>query len=134
MAINECRQKIAWGDTDAAGIVFYPNFYKWMDQATHEFFASIGYASSRLFNEEKIANPILEAHCEFKSPLFFEDVIRIVSSVEFIKSKVFKIVHSFYRDETLIAEGYELRAWTDFSGEKPKAVVIPEAVRLAMTE
>ena len=32
--------KVRWGDTDAAGIVFYPNFYKWMDEATHEFLAS----------------------------------------------------------------------------------------------
>jgi acyl-CoA thioester hydrolase len=27
--------KVEWGDTDAAGIVYSPNDYKWMDQATH---------------------------------------------------------------------------------------------------
>ena len=28
------RFKIRFGDTDAAGIVFYPNYYRWMDEAT----------------------------------------------------------------------------------------------------
>lgn len=28
----EYRVKVHWGDTDAAGIVFYPNYYKWMDE------------------------------------------------------------------------------------------------------
>lgn len=30
--------KVRWGDTDPAKIVFFPNFYRWMDEATHEFF------------------------------------------------------------------------------------------------
>jgi acyl-CoA thioesterase FadM len=26
---------VEWGDTDAAGIVFYPNYYRWFDRAAH---------------------------------------------------------------------------------------------------
>jgi acyl-CoA thioesterase FadM len=54
----ECRFQVQWGDTDAAGIVFYRNFYKWMDEATHHFFAELGYPTAALF-EQKIGLPIL---------------------------------------------------------------------------
>ena len=29
------RIRVGWGDCDPAGIVFYPRFYAWMDNASH---------------------------------------------------------------------------------------------------
>ena len=124
--------KVKWGDTDAAGIVFYPNFYKWMDEATHEFLGAIGYPSSTLYAEQQVSVPLLETHCQFKSPLLFEDKVTVRSTVVELHSKVFKISHQFYKeDEKMVAEGYEIRAWTSFK-EKPKAYPIPDEVREKM--
>ncbi len=39
--------------------------------------------------------------------------------------------HQFYRDDQLIAEGYEVRAWTLFK-DKLKARSIPEDIRQKM--
>ncbi|RAK14092.1 YbgC/YbaW family acyl-CoA thioester hydrolase, partial [Anoxybacillus vitaminiphilus] len=72
MSFIEYRFKVNWGDTDAAGIVFYPNFYKWMDQATHHFFSKLGYPTSKMFTENHVSIPIVEAKCQFQSPLFFD--------------------------------------------------------------
>ncbi|MED4582833.1 thioesterase family protein [Brevibacillus choshinensis] len=129
---NQMNYKVAWGDTDAAGIVFYPNFYNWMVNGTNELFDAIGYPASKLFAEEKIGLPLLETFCSFKSPVFFEDNLQIVSIIKEIHDKVFKISHQFFRNETLLAEGYELRAWTSFAADKPKAVSIPDQVRDAL--
>ncbi|MGD8191459.1 acyl-CoA thioesterase [Brevibacillus ginsengisoli] len=125
--------KVKWGDTDAAGIVFYPNFYKWMDQATSELFYQLGFPLSKYFVEQKIGLPLLETHCVFKSPALFEDSLQIVSKVEELREKVFRVNHEFYRGETLLASGYEVRAWTSFHQSKPKAVPIPEEVRKALS-
>src|SRR3954453_19429791 len=100
--------KVKWGDTDAAGIVFYPNFYKWMDEATHEFLAAIGLPSSTLYSEQQVSVPLLEANCQFKSPLFFEDDVIVRSSVVEMQRKVFKISHKFFKGEKMVAEGYEI--------------------------
>lgn len=126
--------QVNWGDTDAAGIVFYPNFYKWMDQASHHFFSAIGQPSSHLYAEEKIGLPLLEAHCRFYSPLFFEDRVMIQTGAEEIREKVFTLKHRFLREEQEVAEGYEIRAWAFLGGEKPKAHPIPEAIRQKMNE
>jgi acyl-CoA thioester hydrolase len=122
---------VRWGDTDAAAIVFYPNFYKWMNEATQEFMKNIGYSCSTLLAEQNISVPLVETHCVFKRPLVFEDQVVVNSSVEEIHNKVFKIKHIFVKEEQVVAEGYEIRAWTSFDG-KPKAVPIPNEIRERM--
>lgn len=124
--------KVYFGDTDPAGIVFYPNFYRWMDEATHEFFGAKYMPSTKLLNEEKIGYPVLEANCQFRTPLYFEDEVEVHTKVIELKEKIFKLEHVFKRGETLIAEGYTLRAWASTKGETIKAVPIPEEVREAM--
>ncbi|MGE7544412.1 acyl-CoA thioesterase [Sporosarcina newyorkensis] len=123
---------VQWGDTDAAGIVYYPNYYKWMDQATHNFFKSIEFATSRLMKEEQIGLPLLETRCNFFQPLVFEDPFIISTTVIEIRDKVFQLSHRFYKESELVAEGSEVRAWTSFEGNKPKAVSIPGVVREKM--
>jgi 4-hydroxybenzoyl-CoA thioesterase len=128
---SEYHFQVRWGDTDAAGIVFYPNFYKWMDDATHAYLANIGYPSSQLFAEQQIGVPLLEANCIFKRPLLFEDKVVVQSYVEELHNKVFKIKHVFVKADQIAAEGYEVRAWTSFK-EKPKAQPIPDIIREKM--
>lgn len=132
MSTNILQYKVRFGDTDAAGIVYYPNFYKWMDTATHEILESKGFGIFEIINGEKISWPLLETHCQFHSPLVYRDVIEIHAQVTEIKNKIFKVSHTFKKGDITVAEGYELRAWASFSGDKPKAVPIPEDIKLKL--
>ena len=125
---NIYKFKVAFGDTDAAGIVFYPNFYKWMDQATHDFLGNAIMPFSKLMEEKEVTTPLLEAFCQFKSPLKFEDNVEVQSQVIEIKNKVFKIEHTFQRDGETVASGYEVRAWVSMA-DGFKAVPIPEDIQ-----
>lgn len=53
------------------------------------------------------------------------------SKVVELYQKVFKISHTFFKEEKIVVEGYEVRAWTSFK-EKPKAYPIPNEVREKM--
>ncbi|RUS45728.1 thioesterase family protein [Cohnella sp. AR92] len=128
MLNHEWRMKVRFGETDAAGIVFYPNYYKWMDQATHELMLAAGFSTRKLM-EENVGLPLLEANCRFREPLRFDDEVKVVSSIEEVKTKVIRIAHRFYREETLIAEGYEVRVWAVFQSGALKADALPDALR-----
>ena len=39
---NTIQLHVEFGDCDPAGIVFYPNYFRWMDVGTRRFFASCG--------------------------------------------------------------------------------------------
>ena len=129
----EYEIKVRWGDTDAAGIVFYPNYYKWMNEASHELLTEIGISAYALYKKEGIGNPLLETHCEFFSPLFFEDVVTIRCSVVEVQNKVYKTDYKFYRNDQLVAQGYEVRVWTLFK-DKPKAIPIPDKIKEKMLQ
>ncbi len=128
MRTIEYTFEVKWGDTDAAAIVFYPNFYKWMNEASHHYFAEIGYKPSKLFEEEKVGMPLLEATCQFKTPLLFEDIVTVYSTISEVRNKVIMMEHVFKREETVVATGKEVRAWTSFEGT-PKAIPVPEKLR-----
>ncbi|GAB3053242.1 acyl-CoA thioesterase [Virgibacillus ainsalahensis] len=121
--------KVYFGDTDAAGIVFYPNFYKWMDQASAELFATAVRPTSRLYSEKNILLPLLETFCEFHFPLLHEDIVDIHSEVTEVHRKTFRVEHTFKRGEKVMAKGYEIKAWTKQTDGKLKAETIPDSVR-----
>ena len=52
--MEEYSFQVRWGDTDAAGIVYYPNFYKWMDEATHEYFKKLVFPRSNFMKNNKL--------------------------------------------------------------------------------
>jgi len=118
---------IEWGDTDAAGIVFFPNFYKWMDESTHALFREMGLSTAYLMKEKNIGLPILEAHCEFISALYFEDSVVVETQLEVLKPKVIKLNHRFTCEGKIVAEGYTVRCWTSF-GDVPKAIRMPQQI------
>ncbi|MDG5788845.1 thioesterase family protein [Evansella sp. AB-P1] len=130
----EYELKVHFGDTDPAGIVFYPNYYRWMDQSTHHYFTKIGFPTSKLINEDGIGIPIVEAKCQFKAPLLFDDMAVVRSAIVEVRNKVFTIEHQFFREEKKVAEGYEIRAWCDISQKRPKAMPITNDVRNAIDQ
>lgn len=61
MRSNELEVLVNWGDTDKAGIVYYPNFFKWFDIAGHQFFRSCDLAPAKL--EEATRNHYPALRC-----------------------------------------------------------------------
>ncbi len=129
--IIEYHFQVRWGETDAAGIVFYPSFYAWMDEATHHYFSEIGYPTTKMFADSKVGIPLCEAKCVFKAPLFFGDQVTVVTTIQEIRNKVFVIHHTFMKEDQTVAEGYEIRALANLN-PKLKAISIPDELRSAI--
>ena len=47
-SVRISRRTLAWGECDPAGIIFYPNYYRFMDEATWAMFAWAGYDPARM--------------------------------------------------------------------------------------
>lgn len=120
---------VNWGDTDKAGIVYYPNFFKWFDIAGHSFFRSCGLPPLKLEEEEQIILPLLDAKCTFLHPLFYDDLITIHTSIEKLSNKTITLKHRITREDERIAEGYEVRGWVYQGNGEIRAVQIPDDKR-----
>jgi acyl-CoA thioester hydrolase len=127
--------RVDFGETDAAGIVFYPNFFRWQDRYAHQFFHALGYPISKQLSEHHIAWPIVEAKCTFHQPLFFDDEIEVITRLEHIGEKSIRLSHVFEKSGNLVASGYEVRVCTVFKpGEIPYGIEIPDWLVVAMKQ
>ncbi len=80
-------RRVEFADTDMAGIMHYSNFFRFMETAEHAFFRSLGFSIVTNNVEPPVGWPRVQAHCDFKAPLHFEDEVEIHLLVSEKKSK-----------------------------------------------
>ena len=126
--------KVQFGDCDPAGIVFFPNFSKWMDASSLHFFMACGVPPWRELVKTTgiIGTPLLEIHTKFMRPATYGETLQIHTSVEQWQAKVFMHRHVVMRGGERLCEGTETRAFCIRHPDHPdriKAIAVPEDIR-----
>jgi len=132
--ITNFRVDVHFGDCDPAGIVFFPNFSRWMDAASLSFFMQCGVQPWRVLEKTRgiVGTPLLEIHTKFIKSVTYGETIDISTQVEEWREKVFVQVHRVTRGEELICEGRETRVFVRRDADNPdrlRAIPVPEDIR-----
>ena len=87
MAAYEYRvtRQVEFCETDAARIVHFSNFFRYMETAEHAFFRSLG--TSIHCDDAEIGWPRVHASCDYLYPLRFEDTVEISLLVREVRSR-----------------------------------------------
>jgi 4-hydroxybenzoyl-CoA thioesterase len=125
---------VQFGDCDPAGIVFFPNFSRWMDAASLSFFMQCGIPPWRELVKTRgiVGTPLLEIHTRFIKSVTYGETITIATHVEEWREKVFIQVHRVTRGDVLICEGRETRAFVKRDPDDPdrlRAIAVPDDIR-----
>jgi YbgC/YbaW family acyl-CoA thioester hydrolase len=64
---------VQWGDLDSLGIVFYPHFYAWADEASHQMFRAAGLPLDRMLADRRVSFGLVSCSAEFHSPARYAD-------------------------------------------------------------
>jgi len=131
---------VAFGDCDPAGIVFFPNFSRWMDTASLSFFMQCGVPPWRELVKTRgiVGTPLLEINTKFYKAATYGETLTITTHVEEWRAKVIVQVHRITRarvdgGEDLICEGREVRAFVNRDAADPdrlRAMPVPDDIRL----
>jgi 4-hydroxybenzoyl-CoA thioesterase len=125
---------VRFGDCDPAGIVFFPNFHRWMDASSLNFFLQCGvppWAELTPVNGI-IGTPLLEHQTRFMKAATYGERIEIHTSIEAWRDKTFVHRHSIRRGADLLCEGTEVRAFCIRDPKDPqriRAVPVPADIR-----
>ena len=124
------RTRVRFGETDAAGIVFYPTFFLWFDSGTHGLLR-FGEAPGRdERGAPKFPMPIVECGATFLAPLQFDEEIEIVSTVASMGESSLRVEHEV---RTLAgktcARGFEQRVFVQLQNGRPAKAPIPPELR-----
>lgn len=126
--------QVMFGDCDPAGIVFFPNFSKWMDAASLNFFVQCGVPTWRELVKTTgiIGTPLLEIHTRFLRTATYGETLQVHTHVQEWRDKVFIQHHRVMRGETLLCEGDETRAFCirhPDDADRIKAIPVPDDIR-----
>jgi 4-hydroxybenzoyl-CoA thioesterase len=125
---------VMFGDCDPAGIVFFPNFSKWMDASSLNFFVKCGVPPWRELVKTRgiIGTPLVEIHTKFMRPATYGDRLQVHTCIVEWRNKVVIQKHVVMRGETVLCEGLETRAFCIKHPDDPdriKAIPIPEDIK-----
>ncbi|WP_372526340.1 acyl-CoA thioesterase [Piscinibacter sp.] len=125
---------VQFGDCDPAGIVFFPNFSRWMDAASLAFFMQCGVPPWRELERTRgiVGTPLLEINTKFLKSVTYGETISITTHVEEWREKVFIQIHRVMRGNDLVCEGREVRAFVKRDADNPdrlRAIPVPEDIK-----
>jgi 4-hydroxybenzoyl-CoA thioesterase len=133
MRVTHFPVAVEFGDCDPAGIVYYPNFFRWIDAASRHYFVECGVPSWRETEAAHgiIGTPIVDVQARFVRPATYGDRLAVETSVSEWRNRSFVMRHVIRRVDDVLVEATEVRIFARrVPGERYRieAVAIPEFV------
>lgn len=107
---------VRYAETDQMKVVYYANYFVWMEQARTEYLSHIGLPYNQLETEGYFL-PVLEAHARYYLPARYGDKIKVTTSFTRKGIKI-RVDYKMFREDELLVEGYTLHVFTD-TNNKP---------------
>ena len=112
---NVHYERVRFGDTDAAGIVYYANFYRWFEAGRSELMRASGVPYASIV-AEGLFMPVVESWCRYRTPARYDDPLKITSWVAELKAATIVIAHEIHIEQRLVCAGGARLACIDDGG------------------
>jgi 4-hydroxybenzoyl-CoA thioesterase len=119
------RIRVRFGDTDPAGLVYYPNLFHYFHIALEEFFADrCGIAYHKLMADERLGFPTVNAKTEFFVPLVYGDDLDVGVHVSGVgrSSATFEYEIKRVSDGLLCARSTQVHVCTSMDNLRPQPI------------
>jgi acyl-CoA thioester hydrolase len=117
--------RVYYEDTDAQGVVYYANYFRFMERARTEWLRSLGVDMPRLQDEERRIFVVTEVHTKFHAPARLSDDLIVTASLRGLTRVTFDIEQKIFRagsDGDLLISGVVTAAYLDADTMRPKRV------------
>jgi len=101
---HEITVKIYYDDTDAGGVVYYSNYFRYMEHARTEFLSELGIEIYELHEHGRLF-VVARAEADYKRPAVLGDIITVTTEVRDIRSASLVLGHDIIRNGELLVRG-----------------------------
>lgn len=106
--------EVRWGECDAAGIVYHPNYIDWFSVARMHFLKENGISYMEEFQDKGIVLVVIDVKSQYKKTLRAEDYAHIHARVKLLTRTRIALFYEVYNDAgDLCAEGTTEHAYVD---------------------
>jgi len=124
MHIHESRVRARYAETDQMGVVYYANYFVWMEVARVEYCKSVGFSYQTMELEDGVLLAVVDANCRYLFPARFDQEIVIATSLAAAHPRM-----ATFHYEMCLADGGALVACGEtkhvFCGRDMKPVRLP---------
>ena len=92
----EWRVRVYYEDTDAQGVVYYANYFRYMERARTEWLRSLGVDQAQLLNDERRMFVVTESNASFLAPARFNDEVVVTARLAALTRATFDIEQNIY--------------------------------------
>ena len=117
--------RVYYEDTDAQGVVYYANYFRFMERARTEWLRSLGVDQVKLMQQERRIFVVTKSDAEFIVPARFNDELIVTAQLGELTRATFGIEQNIYRDSLdgeLLLRGSVVAAYLDADTMRPKRV------------
>jgi acyl-CoA thioester hydrolase len=123
--VFEWPVRVYYEDTDAQGVVYYANYFRFMERARTEWLRELGLDQKKMLSEERRMFVVVSTRAEFVMPAQFNDELIVTASLGNLTRASFDIEQNIYRgsrDGELLLRGGVKAAILDADTMKPQRV------------
>src|SRR3954447_5094493 len=80
--VTENRLRVRYAETDNMGVVYYANYYVWMEVGRVDLCKACGFSYREMEIEDGIFLAVAESTCRYRSPARFDDEVIVKTSIE----------------------------------------------------
>ena len=99
MIIEPYRRRANYYETDQMKIIHHSNYIRWFEEARVDFLEKINFGYQKVV-EHGIDFAVLDVYCEYKSMVYFGDIVDIYVSVSEIKEMRMAIDYKIIKPES----------------------------------
>jgi acyl-CoA thioester hydrolase len=121
----ELPVRVYYEDTDAQGVVYYANYFRFMERARTEWLRSLGVDMVRLQDEDRRIFVVAEVNVKFHAPARLSDELVVTAGLKDLTRVAFDIEQKIFRNSTdgdLLISGIVKAAYLDADTMRPKRV------------
>ena len=121
------RVRVRYAETDKMGVVYYANYLVWFEVGRTDLLRESGW-DYREMEKEGYALPVIEAHCTYREPARYDDVLDVRTTGILLSPVRVQFTYEIVRasDAAMLATGTTIHATLDRAGRPCK---LPERVR-----
>lgn len=115
--------RVYYEDTDAQAVVYYANYFRFMERARTEWLRALGVDQVAMMTIERRVFVITETQAKFIAPAKLSDVVCVTAKLHGLTRATFDIEQNIYRDNLdgeLLVSGSVKAAYLDADTMKPK--------------
>ena len=117
--------RVYYEDTDAQGVVYYANYFRFLERARTEWLRSLGVDMVALMDQERRIFVVAEVQVRFAAPARLSDQLTVTARLKKLTRVSFDIEQKIYRgnlDGELLIDGTVKAAYLDADTMRPKRI------------